>query len=197
MGLPVLCKNLRHWGWSWVAWKAQLQQGQRVMEAGCGLSTTLLRYAVSRGCNVWGVDCEFLPRSGEVPRAHLRYGDLTNLHRFKTGLFDCVVSVSVLEHILPERRLFFFSEVVRVLKCGGKLVMTACAEQWPTGLGIKDQLPPIALEDILSGFGQLELVWAGPDTTMPNPQDEPDVFWVCLERKHKMYTEYGAVYTKR
>lgn len=73
-----------------------------------------------RGPTFWGpVSPKLLKRY----KVNYQNGDLTNLP-FQDEYFDVVSCVSVLEHLLPEDRIKGIKEMARVVKKGGKLIIT-------------------------------------------------------------------------
>ncbi len=95
----------------------------QVLDAGCGLSiwvTTELR----KQYDIIGVDCqpESIKACQELYKGYeYKLGDLYALN-FEEGVFDAIVMREVIEHFrTPERAV---QEVARVLKSGGKYILT-------------------------------------------------------------------------
>lgn len=102
-----------------------IQEGQYVLEVGCGLGRTACYVAQEYGCRVVGVDIaermiaranERAKRRGMEARVELRVADAQNL-LFDDALFDVVIDESVTAFVGDKRRAM--SEYVRVAKPGG------------------------------------------------------------------------------
>lgn len=87
--------------------------GQRVLDAGAG-DGTLGRELKG---DVWSVD--IAPANPSVEQ-----GDITDL-RYDSCLFDTVFCLDVLEHLTPKQSMKAISEMRRVLKRGGHLIITS------------------------------------------------------------------------
>jgi SAM-dependent methyltransferase len=115
-----------------------LKAGMRVLDAGCGGGRHLCEAFRIRGVEVAGVDlgwddlCKargYLSLMARESRGRwlLSRADVTKLP-FAEGVFDVVVCSEVLEHVEESRTAV--SELVRVLKPGGDLVVTV-PRFWP------------------------------------------------------------------
>jgi len=129
-------------------------RGLRVLDAGCGHGYYFMGLAL-RGAHVVGIDLSpgdvrkgsLLARSlglsagserGAEANACYLAGSITQLP-FAGGTFDVVVCNSVLEHI-PEDGLSL-AEMRRVLRPGGRLVLTVDCDERPLSLGTLNRLP--------------------------------------------------------
>ncbi len=136
---PKWLSSTLHWSrqveWPWVIKNAQsfssgasILSACTVLDAGSGFGP--LRYALGKRCkHVVTVDddpkvltSEDVARTIGITNITQILADLRNLPFFD-NYFDCVVCVSVLEHIEKHRHLAL-SEMIRVLKPGGKLLFT-------------------------------------------------------------------------
>lgn len=88
-----------------------------ILDVGCG-SGWLIRYLQSRGFKAKGCDIapEAIKVSGQVR------GSATKLP-FKTGAYDAILGISIIEHMLPQDVEQFLREAFRVLKPGGWLFL--------------------------------------------------------------------------
>ena len=117
---------------------AGLPKGAKVLDAGCGTGTNSRRLARA-GLKVTGVDfSEYalgIAERGSAGRSiEYRPGDLTRLD-LPTASFDGVFCVGVLMHV-PELDAAL-SELVRVLKPGGKLVLAETNASSPEMLAFR------------------------------------------------------------
>jgi SAM-dependent methyltransferase len=114
----------KRWEYPWALARARLVPGSRVLDVGCGDSIFPV-YLASRGHRVTAVDLEFTTNLGKlhgVPTGYVR-GDLSALPTIDDQ-FDAVFCISVIEH-LPEPRIpLAMQEMRRVLKPGGRLLLT-------------------------------------------------------------------------
>jgi cyclopropane fatty-acyl-phospholipid synthase-like methyltransferase len=127
----------RQFEYPWAFDALQVRPGLRILEIGGGLAG--LQFVLDRaGCDVVNVDPgdglfnpSWPPTTATMVRLNKLFGtNVTMLNcflheaRFPDESFDRVVSISVFEHIPPEILSGILSEVRRVLKPGGLLVMT-------------------------------------------------------------------------
>jgi ubiquinone/menaquinone biosynthesis C-methylase UbiE len=106
------------------------QPGDRALDAGTG-SGNLAAALVKRGADVTGIDfCEpaFILARQKAPAATFEFGDLTRRLRFADGTFDLVACSAVLHVLNRDEQRFAVGELARVLRPGGRLVITAFAE---------------------------------------------------------------------
>lgn len=104
----------------------------RILDAGCGTGGMLDQYKTLPDLEVTGVDFSPEALSFSHKRGHSRLagGDLTCLP-FRSGSFDVVSALDVIEHIPDDSRAV--DEIVRVLRPGGILVATVPAYQFLWG----------------------------------------------------------------
>jgi ubiquinone/menaquinone biosynthesis C-methylase UbiE len=104
--------------------------GDRALDAGTG-SGNMAAAMVGRGAIVTGIDfCEpaFVLARQKAPTATFQFGDLTRPLQFSDGSFDLVACSAVLHVLSRDEQRFAVTELGRVLRPGGRLVITAFAE---------------------------------------------------------------------
>ena len=107
-----------------------LKPQMRTLDGGCGVTPTV-RWFADQGCEAYATDeldktIKYLqnPESHLFnPKVNFSVQDLTSLN-FEDNFFDAVTCISVLEHIKPGSDTKAISELIRVLKPGGKLILT-------------------------------------------------------------------------
>jgi SAM-dependent methyltransferase len=106
----------------------QLPAGAKVLDFGCGVGR-LAQWPEFDRLRYYGVDrSEKMVQSAREysarkPNRHFSTYDGSTLP-FESGLFDCIVAVWVIQHILEEERLgALVRELDRVLKPGGKIIL--------------------------------------------------------------------------
>lgn len=98
----------------------QIPVGARLLDVGCGHSALFLKAAADRIESGMGVDFKVEPlRWRNIQTLQLK---LTDVLPFAEASFDVVTMLAVLEHIEQEKAIL--QEIHRVLKPGGKLVLT-------------------------------------------------------------------------
>jgi SAM-dependent methyltransferase len=98
-----------------------VEPGSRVCDLGCGVDSLIFEHLRSGGARA-GVDYQ---RPRHRPGVHLVQADLQRGVPWRSGSFDAVTMLAVLEHLTePEKTL---AEAHRVLAPGGRLVLT-----WPS-----------------------------------------------------------------
>ena len=133
----------RRWEYPWAIISADIQAGQVVLDAGCG-NAPLLPFLSRHGLKCFGVDKGVEHKNWRWRLAeHLGYVDIQGSSKrvvrrykiafrresitqmsFADGFFDRVFCISVLEHLPPRDRLKAVAEMARVLKPGGRLIVT-------------------------------------------------------------------------
>jgi SAM-dependent methyltransferase len=129
----------KRWEYPWALARAGLAAGSRVLDAGSGDSIFPV-YLAKHGYDVTAVDLAFTGTLGALHGVEVDYvrADLTALPQADAS-FDAVFCISVIEH-LPEARIpIAMQEMRRVLRPGGRLLLTtdyyrdADAELWYEG----------------------------------------------------------------
>src|SRR3990170_7181893 len=111
----------------------ELDGGERVLEIGFGSGVAFFNLS-ERYTEIHGVDLtadvdqvgEFFLRHGI--RTFLRNGSILALP-YPDGLFDSVLLISILEHLMPADQLQAFREIARVVRPGGQVVYGVPSER--------------------------------------------------------------------
>jgi len=136
----------RWWEWSWAILNSDLRHNLKVLDVGCG-GSPLLVYCVRRNIKCFGIDkgtdhmnagiwdglksklediCGFRWNWGFYhlgPSITVKKENLAKMS-FEDNFFDRVFCISVIEHLSCEERSKGLPEIVRVLKPGGKIIIT-------------------------------------------------------------------------
>jgi len=183
----------------------EFPKGSRILDMGCS-GSPLLRFCSKAGYRIIGVDffrtlfierarqCfDFLKNGFKVPYS-IRAKDLTRTG-FKSGSFDMLVCLSVIEHGVPLDA--FFRESSRLLKTGGKLYVST--DYWPTGVERTDSLTRYGLS--WKVFTQPEIkdlitLARSHGLVLKNEKIPPAKEKVCLWRG-KQYTFIALIFQKK
>lgn len=109
---------------------AGVEAGERVLDAGCGLGGSALWLARERGATVCGITIsEKQVRAARRLASRLGLRDRASFHlqdfaavQFPDAWFDAVWALESISHTVDKSE--FFSEAYRVLRPGGRLVLT-------------------------------------------------------------------------
>ena len=136
LGAGAFARRSKLWESTFELVKTQVKDGKRVLDVGCG-DGRFLAALTGKGIDYVGIDnCEELIekarrnleirslRSLKLRNCRFKFGNILDL-RFDDESFDVVLCIAVLHHI-PSRELQFkaLCEMRRILKPGGKLIMT-------------------------------------------------------------------------
>ncbi len=128
----------KRWEYPWALERAALLPAEHVLDAGCGRSIFPL-YLAELACEVTALDLELDPPDGMLAqRVCWTTGDLTRLPLADES-FDAVFCISVIEHLPEPAITVAMTELRRVLRPGGRLLLTtdfyddASAEIWYEG----------------------------------------------------------------
>jgi ubiquinone/menaquinone biosynthesis C-methylase UbiE len=126
--------------------------GDRILDAGTG-SGNLAGALARPGIDLVGIDfCEpaFALARRKAPQAHFQFGDLTRPLAFPDASFDHVACSAVLHVLSRDEQRFALRELARVLKPGGRFVVTAFAEGFSA---LKVYGESLRQENEAAGFG--------------------------------------------
>jgi tocopherol O-methyltransferase len=136
---------------------AELKRGDSVCDIGCGYGATAHMLVSDLGANVTGLTLS----SAQVEFAQQRAGtDSRQKYLLRDWLdnglpsdsFDVAISIESSDHMQDKRR--FLAEALRVLKPGGRFVMTAWLScEAPRDWEIHHLLEPICREGRIPGLG--------------------------------------------
>ena len=93
----------------------EIDKKQKILDLGCG-SGWFVDFLRKKGYNCFGCDINL---RGRKPNKFFKKGSAYKMP-FKDNSFDCIVSMEVLEHVDTSS----YKEIKRVLKKGGKLIVT-------------------------------------------------------------------------
>jgi SAM-dependent methyltransferase len=131
----------RLWEYPFAILAAELRPGMRVADLGCGMTPFTVYLKDEAGCDVTGIDPDIFPAGlryrghgvSEEFRVrtglHVLRGDMTAVP-LETGSQDRVFCLSVMEHVAVEVRRQGMREIARILKPGGRAVVTVDMSMW-------------------------------------------------------------------
>ncbi|MFQ6049740.1 MAG: class I SAM-dependent methyltransferase [Candidatus Paceibacterales bacterium] len=103
----------------------------KVLDIGCGNGWISVKVA-KKGIEVWGIDSsetaireakEIAEKVGVDKITHFQVGDALDLP-YQNKFFDALIDRGLLHHILPENRLLYFQNILRVLKPKSLMYLT-------------------------------------------------------------------------
>ncbi|MCL5279813.1 MAG: class I SAM-dependent methyltransferase [Planctomycetes bacterium] len=191
----------KQWEYPWALESAALPLNSRVLDVGCGASVLPL-YLDRLGHRVIACDIDLdWDLVEQTPLPYIK-ADLTALP-FEKAQFEAVFCISVLEHLPLDRMIPVLWELHRVLRAGGRLLLTAdfYEDHWarvaysgpgrrfPVNWNVFDR-------DLLE-----QIIFAHPGFLIANPPDL-NVDWPTVKeqmlRFHGYpYTSIGLVLVKR
>jgi alkylated DNA repair protein alkB family protein 8 len=112
----------RYTSWDWIDnFIYSIPKESTILDIGCGNGRNM-KYP---NYNFYGVDncCKFVEMAKEVSQ-HVYLSDMTNLP-FEDNYFDAIISIASFHHLsTTERRIECLKEMHRVLKPGGKILLS-------------------------------------------------------------------------
>lgn len=106
------------------------KSGDKILDLGSGTGNLSMILKES-GAKIYGIDFSDVGveiHKNKDPESDIRVGDITKKLPYDDNFFDCVVSNNVIYTIPIEQRLDVFKEVHRILKSGGRFVVSNIAE---------------------------------------------------------------------
>lgn len=129
----------KRWEYPWALERGSPTAHSCLLDAGCGASIFPI-YLAKKGCDVCALDMNPPTGLADAHNVSVKYvrGDLAELP-FADDTFDQIYCISVIEHLPRSRIQQAMQEFKRVLRTGGKLLLTtdyyerADAEMWYRG----------------------------------------------------------------
>src|SRR5215213_8279996 len=156
----------RMWEYPYAILAAELSPGLKVADIGCGMTAFTIYLKDHARCDVTGVDPDVfeagLKYKGHgvseefIKRTGIKFlrGDMTEVP-LESDSQDRAFSISVMEHVPPDVRRRGMQEVARILKPGGRAVITVDMSMW---FEVNRPLD-LVWESGLNLFGLVDLRW--------------------------------------
>jgi SAM-dependent methyltransferase len=191
----------KQWEYPWALENAGLGLDSRVLDVGCGASI-LPVYLDRLGHRVVACDIDLdWDVVGQTPIPYIK-ADLTSLP-FENAQFEAVFCISVIEHLATDRMIPALWEISRVLRPGGRLLLTTVLyDDHRAGLTYGGPGRHFAVNRNIFDRALLEqIILAHPGFTVADPPNW-DVDWPAVKeqmlRFHGYpYTSIGVALTKR
>jgi SAM-dependent methyltransferase len=174
---------------------ASLAGGGRVLDAGSGVTFLPLALQEFLQCEVECLDTD--PTFGEryalcarelsaaAPRFHV--GNLCEKLALPDASFDAVLCVSVLEHLPPARRFAAWRELWRLVKPGGRLIVTLDVALEPRAEGLRCEEIPALARELQSLSGQAcEIASTPPENALTTRQPGYGLLPLDVSRSRKL-----------
>ena len=181
----------RLWEYPYAILAAELSPGLKVADIGCGMTAFTIYLKEHAGCDVTGVDPdtfesgvrykghgvseEFIKRTG----IKFLRGDMTNVP-LEDDSQDRAFSISVMEHVPPDVRRRGMQELARILKPGGRAIVTVDMSMW----FYMNRPLELVYESGLNIYGCVDLRWPtqrfGMFSDDPQKGKPADVFGMVL-----------------
>jgi len=92
------------------------------LDIGCGLGL-VVKEALEEGINCYGIDISEYAVNNAIIKDHVKLGSIADIP-FGDNTFDAISAFDVIEHVHPKETEKAISEMYRVLKNGGFLILT-------------------------------------------------------------------------
>ena len=188
----------RLWEYPYCILSAEMRPGMKVADVGCGMTAFTVYLKHEAGCDVVGVDPDVFESGVKykghgvsqefIERTGLKFvrGDMDHVP-LETDSQDRVFCVSVMEHVPPDVRRRGMQEIARILKPGGRAILTVDVSMW------FELNRPLDLiwESGLTLANPSDLSWPARRFGMFDSGKPADVFGMTLVKEgHMVDTEY-------
>ncbi len=184
----------RLWEYPFAILAADLTPGMKVADIGCGMTAFTIYLKDVAGCDVTGIDPDIFDEGNKyfthgvsqefMQRTGLRIlkGDFEAIP-IETNSQDRVFSISVMEHVEPEVRRKGIQEIARILKPGGRAIITV--DMSMTGFELNRPLD-LVWDSGLMLLDSIDLRWPTQRFGLFSDSDLPaDVFGMTLVKENR------------
>src|SRR3989339_674531 len=114
----------------------------KILDIGCGNGWISIK-AAKAGFEVWGIDSsetaieeaiETAKDEGIEGNTDFQVGDALNLP-YDESFFDALIDRGLFHHILPENRIAYFDNILRVLRSESLIYISVFSDKNPVGIG--------------------------------------------------------------